>query len=181
MGRVTRYGQVIRSDNLDQLPPESQARLINHPVGTVIDIRSAWETENYPNVFTHSTEIVYRNLPFWDEDVIELKESVTDRRHYYRLALEMVQAEISAIMAGIADSDSNRAVLFHCAAGKDRTGLIAALLLDLAGVAPAYIAEDYALSETYLAPRVAAWRAKALVAGQDMAVFEYKVATEARR
>ncbi|MBK8023774.1 MAG: tyrosine-protein phosphatase [Chloroflexi bacterium] len=42
-------------------------------------------------------------------------------------------------------------VLVHCAVGKDRTGVIIALLLDLAGVTDALIAEDYALSMVYLA------------------------------
>ena len=53
------------------------------------------------------------------------------------------------------------AVLVHCVGGKDRTALVSALLLRLAGVPTDAIAADYALSETYLAPRHAAWLASA--------------------
>jgi protein-tyrosine phosphatase len=63
--------------------------------------------------------------------------------HYWR--------GIAAIMTAIASAPDG-AVLFHCHAGKDRTGLIAALLLALAGVPDQAIVEDYALSAVYLKP-----------------------------
>ena len=47
--------------------------------------------------------------------------------------------------------------MIHCAGGKDRTGLLSALLLRVAGVGPQSVADDYALSEARLAPRTARW------------------------
>jgi protein-tyrosine phosphatase len=63
--------------------------------------------------------------------------------HYWR--------GIAGVMRAIAAARQG-AVLFHCHAGKDRTGLVAALLLALAGVPNATIAEDYALSQVCLQP-----------------------------
>jgi protein-tyrosine phosphatase len=68
--------------------------------------------------------------------------------------LERVRQELRQVLAAIADA-APEGLLFHCVAGKDRTGLIAALLLALADVEPQAIAGDYAqsgpkLRETYL-------------------------------
>lgn len=67
----------------------------------------------------------------------------------YRLMLDRFGGNIGVIMAGIADAPPG-AVVVHCHAGKDRTGLVVALALRLAGVSEDLIAEDYALSDTYL-------------------------------
>jgi protein-tyrosine phosphatase len=66
--------------------------------------------------------------------------------------------------------------LFHCAAGKDRTGLVAALMLALAGVPDDVIDADYAVSSELLAPRIAELRAEAIHNGEDMALFERRAA-----
>jgi protein-tyrosine phosphatase len=62
-------------------------------------------------------------------------------------------------------------VLFHCTAGKDRTGLIAALMLALAGVETAVIAEDYALTGPMIAPLLESFIADAAARGTDIEAF----------
>jgi protein-tyrosine phosphatase len=74
----------------------------------------------------------------------------------------------------------NQPALFHCHAGKDRTGLIAGLLLSLANVAPGIIADDYALTRQYIAPLVEIWREEAIGRGQDMKKFDRDNAADPR-
>jgi protein-tyrosine phosphatase len=73
--------------------------------------------------------------------------------------LDRFQSPIAAVMETIANA-SDGVVLVHCAAGKDRTGLICALLLGLAGVPRETIAADYALSAECLRPRTEEWLQK---------------------
>jgi protein tyrosine/serine phosphatase len=74
--------------------------------------------------------------------------------------LERYRENFAAAIAAVADAREG-GVLIHCAAGKDRTGLISALLLRLAGVPEAEIAEDYAESEVNLAELTSKWIAEA--------------------
>jgi protein-tyrosine phosphatase len=69
----------------------------------------------------------------------------------FRVVLDHYWRGIAGVMRAIAAAPAG-GVLFHCHAGKDRTGLVAALLLALAGVPNATIAEDYALSQACLQP-----------------------------
>jgi protein-tyrosine phosphatase len=73
---------------------------------------------------------------------------------YYRLFLDAKPERAAAVMTAIAQVPGG--VIFHCGAGRDRTGLISLLLLSLAGVTPAAIAADYELTLGQLAPLYAA-------------------------
>ena len=77
--------------------------------------------------------------------------TITSVAEMYYLMLEQFQANIATVMRAIAAAPEG-AVLFHCHAGKDRAGLVAALLLALAGVPHEAIATDYAESDTHLQP-----------------------------
>jgi len=162
-GGRTRWGAFVRADNMSRLTPAGQAALIAYSVRTVIDLRRAEELTIDLNPFAppseHTRAVTYLNLPLGlhaerdgilavqaagegdDASLLELSRQVLD--HYWRGIAGVINA-IAAAPAG--------AVLFHCHAGKDRTGLIAALLLALAGVPHATIAEDYALSQVCLQP-----------------------------
>jgi protein-tyrosine phosphatase len=74
---------------------------------------------------------------------------------YYRPCLAAKPGRCAAVLAAIARARPG-GVIFHCTAGRDRTGLIAMLLLALAGVRPAAIADDYALSASQVGPLFAA-------------------------
>src|SRR5260370_9976648 len=75
------------------------------------------------------------------------------------LMLERRQAAFGTVFEAIGATDEP--VLFHCFAGKDRTGLVAALMLSLAGVDPEAIGADYAETDIQLAGRYEEWLAKA--------------------
>jgi protein-tyrosine phosphatase len=84
-----------------------------------------------------------------DEEAIRLIDGAPSRDAAYRLIIDRCRGQIAAVFRAIADA-AEGAVVFHCHAGLDRTGLVAALLLDLVGGPAAVIAADYALSEARL-------------------------------
>lgn len=174
-GSITRWKVMLRADNLGELPEPDQQYLLQYGVTTIVDLREKAETAREPNVFEHSEELTYLNIPFRDsEDIFNRMRETTLLEEAYLLLLDTCQSQIRDIFNAIADAGSG-CVLFHCAAGKDRTGLIAALLLGLAKVPYEVIAQDYALSQKYLELKIKEWRKQALQAGDDMEIFERNV------
>ena len=149
-GKYTRWQRVWRSDSLHNLSLKSQKALINQGIKTIVDLRRDSEIKKHPNVLAKSPAVNYINIPmFFDEQEPNIFYAETLQKQYYVL-LEDCQKQVKLIIEAIANSKPP--ILFHCAVGKDRTGLIAAFLLHLAKVPAATIAEDYALSADYLAP-----------------------------
>ena len=158
-GRRTRWKVFVRSASLHRLPPDSQAALIDYGIRTVIDLRMTHELEEAPNVFAGSSEVNYlhQNM-IGDEPLSGTRDSVETGEASERILasygswLDLRQPQIRRTLATLAQPGA-RPVMYHCAGGKDRTGVISALLLGIAGVPPDVIAEDYALSATYLLDR----------------------------
>lgn len=171
-GKMTKRGVFIRCGNLDRLSEAAQEQLIQYGVKTVIDLRTVWECENYPNVFAKSQHLQYKNLPLildklGDEPEFRKKSDNLEHLHeVYRLYIDHCQAEIGAIFIAIAESDG--ATVFHCYAGKDRTGVIAAMLLALVGVDDEAIAADYAETNAQIAHLVTQWFEDAARENRDM-------------
>jgi protein-tyrosine phosphatase len=156
-GRVTSTHAIIRADNLCRLTPAGRSALIDYGVRTVIDLRFKEEIEQQPNPFadaaTYDHTIDYLHLPLQSttpEARAALKE-VKSIQQGYRTALDHEMPQFAGVMRAIAKAPEG-AVLVHCHAGRDRTGLVIALLLDLVGVPAETIAEDYALSDERLKP-----------------------------
>lgn len=156
-GHETRWGSVVRSDNLTALTQAGQAALVAYGVRSIIDLRRPHEVDEFPNPFavrdTHA--ISYTNIPFQDPAAPEDVESET-LAFVYKAMLDQYSKRVAAVMTAIADAPDG-GVLVHCMGGKDRTGLVSAFLLSLVGVAPETIAADYALSDEYLRPREEAY------------------------
>jgi protein-tyrosine phosphatase len=151
-GSRTRYGSLIRSDDLSQLDAEGIRALANHGVETVVDLRWAEELELHPNPVPRDlTTIRYRHVSLLASTANEWSALVEgyEKETWKCAVLEHVRAELRNVLSAIAESASGP-LLFHCMAGKDRTGIIAALLLVLADVEPESIAQDYALSAEQL-------------------------------
>ncbi len=175
-GQSTRWHTFIRAGNLDKVSAAGSKQLIDYGVKTIIDLRDEWEVESYPNVFAQASDVQYINLPLignrlsWDENWKAASEKYSQLHELYSTYLDECQPQIGAIMAAIAESTAG--TVFHCHAGKDRTGLIAALVLGAVGVADEAIAADYAQTNDQIAPLVAEWRSYALKHNRDMADFE---------
>lgn len=155
--RITRTSSLIRSDNLARLTTTGERVIRETGVSLIVDLRSPYELNLEVNPFALSadTRPFYLNLPLIDEADTEgmvLINTAPTLTEMYRTILDRFQKNIGEILTAAADAPAG-AVAFHCHSGKDRTGLIAALTLELVGVADTDIAADYALSDRYLAVR----------------------------
>ena len=175
-GRETRWGAVVRADSLSRLTPAGQAALRAHGIRTVVDLRDEGERRGAPNPFAtpdgRGTSLTYLHRPFFDELDTESREQFARLEvlaDHYLFALERYSGNVAAIMRAIAGAEPG-GVLVHCAAGKDRTGIVAALLLSLAGVQDEAVAADYGLSEVCLQPLFDEWLRDADVAERARAV-----------
>jgi len=128
-------------------------------VTTVLDLRSKGETFKTPSPFADGDGVRYVHRELIDDanmTNIGDSQSMLDR---YLFIINKRPHAFRDIFEVIAQTDGT--VIFHCFAGKDRTGLIAAMLLSLAGVAPEHIAADYGETDLQLAPQYETWIAEA--------------------
>tara|TARA_R110002020_G_scaffold14693_6_gene52161 strand:- start:609 stop:1340 length:732 start_codon:yes stop_codon:yes gene_type:complete len=175
-GGETRWGRLLRADALHRIDAEGMQAMVACGIVTVIDLRNGDELIHQPNPFTGHPSVTYHNVALLDGLAPALMREGDVLLDLYRLALTHRQPAIAQVLQIIADAPRG-AVLFHCTAGKDRTGIIAALLLSLADVDPRLIVEDYALSEGDLAPIMAEITAGAVARGADPVSFQRLLAS----
>jgi protein-tyrosine phosphatase len=168
-GRITRWGQILRSDSLQGLSAEGQQQLLAYPLRSIIDLRHTTEIEGAPNVFAQAPEVIYHHIPLLD--VRDEDWSKIDLWQVNKNLLDE-QVGLKQVFTVLASKDTFP-VLIHCTAGKDRTGLVIALLLGLLNVPAETIIEDYRLSAVYLQPQFEQLRQQAEAAGIDMAQFAH--------
>lgn len=160
-GRTVRWGRLYRSDSLAKLGGEDWDRFLALGVRTVIDLRYPWEIEAKGRV-PHRDGLAYFNLSVEHRpyDQAEIDPDVDPWRfladRYAEVALDGAK-ELRRALDVIATADDP--VVFHCASGKDRTGLLAVLVLSLLGVAEEDIAADFALTELATERLIADWHA----------------------
>jgi len=170
-GGETRFGAIVRADSVRQLSEEGWHALAAHGVRTVIDLRSDQELLDDPPA---DVRVRVLHVPFmktsdeeWKEIESEIDAAVaaapdapTETRDVYLVFLDHFEANVAAAVRAIAEAPEG-GIVIHCAGGKDRTGILVAFMLDLAGVDAETIAADYALSEERLRPRLERWLAAA--------------------
>ena len=156
-GRETRWGAVVRSDSPAALTEAGRAALAAYGVRAIVDLRLADEIARHPNPFAEPGDhgIAYTNVSVIDPAAGFPPDTYTMAQSYLWM-LDRFGGFVAEVMAAIAGAPSG-GVLVHCAAGKDRTGLVAALLLGLVEVPVETIAADYALTAELLRPRDEAW------------------------
>ena len=153
-GGCTPYGRFIRADNMYGLTDADREFLYQAGVRTVLDLRTPGECQRQPNCFEGWKDVQVIHCSLLGESLDSFtgfmrslgenySEMIVRDRDNYR---ELFEAILEAVPRG--------GVLFHCTAGKDRTGVTAALLLALAGCEDADIVADYALTDIYLRPKV---------------------------
>lgn len=167
-GGTTRFGQIIRSDNIRHLSENGWAQLASHGVRTVIDLRFEEERSDDPPP-PHGIEVVGISLfgahdPGEAARVDALLRQARDAAEatgvLYADTLWSRRSCVAASVTAVARA-AEGALVVHCFVGKDRTGIVSALLLDLAGVEHEAIVADYALTEGRVGPLVDAWIAEA--------------------
>ena len=166
-GGETRFGAMVRADSVRQLSDAGWQALVDHGIRTVIDLRGDYERAEDPPA---EVPVGVVHAPFleageaeWEEIGKELDTAVAAAadvaaatRDVYLIFLERFRSNVARAVRAVANAPDG-GIVIHCAGGKDRTGLLSAFLLYLAGVDSEEIAADYALSEERLRPRHEAW------------------------
>ena len=150
-GRSVRWQQVYRSDGLQALTEADVTRLRDElRIGTVIDLRSTPELRATGRGLLGGDPISFHHLPLYDGKMEALDDpaaviSLTDR--YFLLATH-AREQIGRVITAVAEAEAP--LVYHCAAGKDRTGIVSAILLGLLGVREEIIVADYAATRENL-------------------------------
>ena len=151
-GRQTRWGRLLRSDALDQLEPQSQQALLDYGLRSVLDLRKSREIQEKRNVFFGSDRVQYYHQNMVGDTLIRERESIPGSLDYvehmrwsYSVVLDRRKSHIHDTLCLLSQPDAMPA-LVHCAGGTERTGLIIALVLGIAGVPEETIAADFALT-----------------------------------
>lgn len=158
-GKTVAWRRFLRSDSLHRLEDGETDRLHALGLRKVIDLRTPDELANAPNPFAADARVSFANVPLFD-DLSPEALSRTRRPGddplvaFYMAAIDTRGAAIRTVMTEIASVERG-AVLFNCTAGKDRTGIIAALLLGLAEVPHDQIVADYVLTAELIPDLVA--------------------------
>lgn len=177
-GTVTGWARLLRGDDLWHLSESSRDALVDRGLALVIDLRGLLEIANRPNPFAAHATVRYRSIALFDRlEPIGTLSAPLDMAARYCEALDRCGARLADVLAAIAEAPEG-IVLFHCTAGKDRTGIVAALLLLVAGVAEDEIAADYVLTAELGQAMLARLRERALAGGADPAQVSLMLASD---
>jgi protein-tyrosine phosphatase len=163
-GGTTRPGRLLRSESPHTLTESGLRDLLDVGIGAVVDLRTVSERERRPSPLADAGVRIVHAPIFTDDD--DYPDHLATAEEVYCWWFRERSAGIALAMSAIADAPS-APILVHCHAGKDRTGVIVALVLRLAGVAIGPIADDYAISGVQLAEMLARDRIKAVEGGMD--------------
>ena len=158
-GRTTRWRTLYRADGLNRAGEGDVERLLALGLRTVLDLRTHGEIEERGRFAADHVTLAYHHLPVlrdtWDRwvDVAPDVDPVAFLAQRYEEMLDDGAAALAGALEVLADAEAYPAV-FHCAAGKDRTGVLAAVVLGLLGVDDDTIATDYGLSKAAMASLV---------------------------
>lgn len=158
-GKEVAWGRLFRSDGLSGLTPEDLAYLASIPVITVTDFRNSYEAEKSPDRLPPTVKhhlhyaITPGRLEAGNPDAIFAKpagDELMEEMNRILVRDKEIQRQYREFFRRVQDREY-LPLLFHCSAGKDRTGLAAALILFSLGVDKETVMRDYMASEQYLA------------------------------
>jgi protein-tyrosine phosphatase len=148
-GGFTRWGSLYRSDALHELTEPDIKVLRDIGLKTILDLRMEAEVSKSGRGRLGSEPARYHHLSVIDEDGGESRgipaPTDDDLSNRYMWYLDIGRGSVVQALNILSDS-ANYPLVFHCAAGKDRTGVLAALVLDIVGVERGVIVEDYVLT-----------------------------------
>jgi rhodanese-related sulfurtransferase len=155
-GGHTRYGVVVRADDVSLLSETGWKAAERYGVRRIVDLRHEEPPYETGIEFLRVELLDQPSIVEADELLLDVDESTEWRRRNYLFFLDRFADRFARAVSAVA-APADGPVLVHCAGGVDRTGLVAALILRDAGVDLETIAADYAESEANWAPAVDAW------------------------
>jgi protein-tyrosine phosphatase len=184
--RFLRRGRVFRSDSLSHMSDSDVRRVVDElGVATVVDLRAGHEVETYGHGPLGAAGVVVHHMPIADEtrrDRVERPPDAPDPATLtldaiYLIMLDHYADRFVGVLRMLAD-EAKHPIVFHCAAGKDRTGIVAALLLSVLGVDDETIAADYALTSEHIEELLERHRERAETEGAPVEVSDAFLAAE---
>jgi protein-tyrosine phosphatase len=151
-GRV-RWRRLFRSDALHALSAADVARLRDQiGLATVVDLRSSAERRGEGESGLRRAGIAHHHVPLFDGEALgasDARSAVLTLADRYWLLAEYAKEKIARVLTTLAASEGP--AVYHCAAGKDRTGVVSAVVLGVLGVPDEIIVADYAATRENLA------------------------------
>lgn len=151
-GKVIKWEQLFRADGLSQLSENDIAKMKARNIRTIVDLRGEAEQEAHPDVVPEGMN--YYACPMMREEV-----KVEEGAAQHSFMKSMKQGYLNMLNEGsdlignaakvVMEAIEHGAVVFHCSAGKDRTGILSAVLLLVLGAYEQDIVADYQVSYTY--------------------------------
>ncbi|MEM7360682.1 MAG: tyrosine-protein phosphatase [Pseudomonadota bacterium] len=191
-GQSVQWGKIFRSAQLDRLSPQGVQEMAELGIKTVVDLRFSDETQKYPTIRAAVPEAEI--LSWHDEKALEGDDKSAQMKRAWRESLDSNDPnQVREAMRAnypqklythraiyrkmlVRLSEGQTPLVFHCAAGKDRTGVGAALILSLLGVSNEVIIEDYMLTQQELEGRVENWFAGGATTADDYENFQDQLA-----
>ncbi len=149
-GGVTRWRTLLRADSLHRLTDSSRAVLAQVGLRHVVDLRSRYEQERAPDALGR-LRVEYTHAPVFPDTPAAATGGTGTLAAVYRYMVDHCGTNLATAVGALAEPTATPA-LVHCSAGKDRTGLVVALVLDMLGVDDELIAADFSLTSQYLRP-----------------------------
>ncbi len=151
-GRV-RERRLFRSDSHANLTPADVEAVLNLGVRAAIDLRTPFELTRDPSKLAGVDKIVYVSIPLSDrvQDPSGAQAFPASMGALYVNLLDNAPGALLTVFQAILENGAG-GVVFNCTAGKDRTGVVAALILDLLGVGREEIIQNYAVTERLMRP-----------------------------
>jgi protein-tyrosine phosphatase len=159
-GNITKYGQFIRSEAPKELSASDLKFLQDYGITAALDFRGVNEVRRFPSMLDGLDWVDYHWCPMFNAQVSQAAVAEDTRAQkvtafvqwgtMYVSLLEEHKNWTKETLEIIASHDGG--ILYNCTTGKDRTGLMSALLLGIAGVSDADITADYCVSQIYLRP-----------------------------
>lgn len=148
-GKRSKKGVYFRSGMPGHLDEKEIAFLNHRGIKTVLDFRIDEERKRAGWYQKRQNGLDYVRLPYYDQDSVALIKEMEEKQSFdwlriYTEVLKEGKNWIRDVFFALALSED--AVLFYCASGKDRTGVIAALLLDMLRAEDVWIVTDYCLT-----------------------------------
>lgn len=162
-GKAVRTGKLFRADGLHALTDEDMEVLAGKRIATVIDLRTSGELEQTgpARLTQHGARHLHLSIMEGDVSSAESREWRED----YTLGMmygDMIAnrgSQFAAVLQAIGEA-GNLPAVFHCAAGKDRTGVTAAMIYGILGVSNDQIVADYALTNAAMEKMREAWASR---------------------